>query len=62
VVKSLVEHGVDARDIQRVLWAVRERPEHELADVVAAVQSMVEDGMEAEDLVKSVRGCREYSG
>jgi hypothetical protein len=33
-----------------------------LADLVAAVQSMVEDGMEAEDIEKSVRARREYAG
>jgi hypothetical protein len=58
----MVENGVDAKDIERVLRALRERPEHELADAVAAVQSMVEGGMEAEDIEKSMRARREYAG
>jgi hypothetical protein len=58
----MVENGVDAKSIERVLCALRERPEHELADVVGAVQSMVEEGMEAEDIEKSVRDRREYAG
>ena len=62
VVKSMVENGVDAKDIERVLRVVGEHPEQELAGVVAAVQSMVEDGMEAGDIEKSVRARREYAG
>jgi hypothetical protein len=46
---------VDAKDIERVLRALGEHPEQELAGVVAAVQTMVEDGMEAEDIERSVR-------
>jgi hypothetical protein len=61
-VKSMVENGVDAKDIERVLRALRECPEHELAEVVATVQNMVEDGMEAEDIEKSVCARREYAG
>jgi hypothetical protein len=62
VVKSMVDSGVEARSIERVLCALRERPEHELADVLGAVQNMVEAGMEAEDIEKSVRARREYAG
>jgi hypothetical protein len=58
----MVENGVDAKDIERVLRALGEHPEHEWADVVAAVQSMVEDGMEAGDIERSVRAHREYAG
>ena len=59
---SLVENGVDAKDIERVLRGLGEHPELELAGVIAAVQSMVEDGMEAEDIEKSVRARAEYAG
>jgi hypothetical protein len=62
VVESLVENGVDAKDIERVLRALGEHPERELAGVIAAVQSMVEDGMEAEAIEKSVRARAEYAG
>jgi hypothetical protein len=58
----MVENGVDAKDIERVLRALGVHPEQELAGVVTAVQSMVEDGMEAEDIAKSVRARSEYAG
>jgi hypothetical protein len=58
----MVENGVDAKDIERVLRALRKHPEHKLADVVAAVQSMVEDGTQAEDIEKSMRARGEYAG
>jgi hypothetical protein len=53
---------VDGKDIERVLRALAEHPEQELAGVVAAVQSLVEDGVEAEVIEKSVRAGGEYAG
>jgi hypothetical protein len=62
VVKSMVENGVDAKDIEKVLRALGEHPEQEFAGAVAVVQSMVEDGIETEDIEKSVRTRGEYAG
>jgi hypothetical protein len=61
VVQGMVEHGVDAKDIERMLCVLGEHPEQELAGLVAAVQSMVEDGMEAEDIEKSLRARGAYA-
>jgi hypothetical protein len=44
---------MEVSDIRRVIRA--------LAGVVAAVQSMVQDGMEAEDIEKSVRARGAYA-
>jgi hypothetical protein len=58
----MVENGVDGKDIERVLRALAERSEQELAGVVAAVRSMVADGVEAEVIEQAVRARGEYVG
>jgi predicted TIM-barrel fold metal-dependent hydrolase len=62
VVKGMVENGVDGKDVERVLRALAEHPEQELAGVVAAVQSMVADGAEAEVIEQAARARAEYAG
>jgi hypothetical protein len=58
----MVESGVDGKDIERVLRALAEHPEQELAGVAAAVRSMVADGVEAEVIEQAVRARGEYAG
>ncbi len=50
LVQTLVEQGMDAVGIEKVLRVLADYADDELAAKVAAVASMVEQGMEADDI------------
>jgi serine/threonine protein kinase/uncharacterized protein (DUF2267 family) len=50
LIHILVEHGLDAKDIARVLRALDDSPERELVDFVRAVEALVEHSMDGKDI------------
>ena len=51
----MVENSMDAEAIARVLRVLAECPEQDLASKVQAVRSMASEGMEVEDIERSIR-------
>jgi hypothetical protein len=56
----MIEHDVDARDIERILRALGECPGQEFAGMASVVRSMVENGVDGKDIERVLCALGEH--
>src|SRR5262245_48273879 len=60
LLRILVEHGMEAEDIERILHTLGEYPKPDLPGMVKAVQILVENGMEASDIERVLHALGDH--